>query len=77
MRSPRTPCRRPPGAAGAHVTGSLVDNGSRLTLDVHTAAGKGATGRLSREGLAFELTRVGDAVHVKGSDARRPRVRST
>lgn len=57
------------GAKGVHVSGSMVESGLPLTLDLTLVTGTGATGKISQAGLEFEIVRVGDAVYVKGSDA--------
>ena len=56
-------------ASSAHVSGRLVSNGTRITLDLSTARDKGAKGSVSVNGLGFELVKIGDTAYVKGSDA--------
>jgi hypothetical protein len=56
-------------ANSVHVAGSIVSNGSPITLDVHLLAGKGGRGQLSENGLAFELIQTGGTVYIKGSAA--------
>jgi hypothetical protein len=56
-------------ATAVHVSGSGSDNGIPLVLDLHILAGKGGKGRLSEQGLSFDLVRVGDTAYIKGSPA--------
>jgi hypothetical protein len=56
-------------AASVHVTGSITDNGTPLTIDLTLLKGKKGKGSLSERGLKFELIRVGNLVYIKGSDA--------
>jgi hypothetical protein len=56
-------------ASSAHVSGSLVSNGTPFTIDLSMVRGKGATGSVSINGLQFELVKVGDTAYIKGSDA--------
>jgi hypothetical protein len=57
------------GANSVHVSGSIVSDGSPITLDMNLLAGKGGRGKLSESGLAFELIAVGKTVYIKGSPA--------
>jgi len=57
------------GAKGVHVSGSIVDAGQKLTIDLDLVKGKGGRGTLSEQGLTFEVVRVGDTIYIKGSDA--------
>jgi hypothetical protein len=56
-------------AKTVHVSGSIVSDGSPITLDMNLLAGKGGRGQLSESGLAFELIQVGKTVYIKGSPA--------
>jgi hypothetical protein len=56
-------------ATSVHVSGSGTDNGVPLVLDLHIVAGQGGKGRLSEQGLSFDLIRVGDTAYIKGSPA--------
>jgi hypothetical protein len=56
-------------ASSAHVSGKLDSNGTPLTLDLSTVRGKGATGSASRNGLKFDIVRIGDTIYIRGSDA--------
>ncbi|HTZ85872.1 MAG TPA: hypothetical protein VMB05_04310 [Solirubrobacteraceae bacterium] len=57
------------GAKSVHVSGSIVSNGTPITLDMNLLSGKGGSGRLSENGLAFDLIQVGKTVYIKGSPA--------
>jgi hypothetical protein len=56
------------GASSAHVSGSLVSNGTPGTIDLVTAPGKGDKGSASVNGLEFDAIRIGDTVYIHGSD---------
>jgi hypothetical protein len=55
-------------ATSAHVSGSIVSNGSPITLNLDLASG-GGRGQLSLGGLGFELIEAGGSVYIKGSAA--------
>jgi hypothetical protein len=56
-------------AAGAvHVSGSIVDAGGPLTLDLTLVKGAGGRGTMSERGLTFQLVRLGDKAYIKGSE---------
>jgi hypothetical protein len=57
------------GASAVHVSGSIDNAGRPVGLDVNILAGKGARGRLSENGLSFELIQTGGSVYIKGSPA--------
>jgi hypothetical protein len=56
-------------AKSVHVSGSLVSGGTPISIDVDLIAGKGGRGKLSQNGLAFELIEVANTVYIKGSSA--------
>jgi hypothetical protein len=56
-------------ASTVHVSGSIVSGGSPITLDMNLLAGKGGRGKLSENGLAFEVIEVEGTVYIKGSPA--------
>jgi len=56
-------------ASSVHVSGSIVNAGSSITLDMNLLAGKGGRGKLSEDGLSFELIELGSTVYIKGSPA--------
>jgi hypothetical protein len=55
-------------AASVHVSGAIVE-GASLTLDMQLLAGKGGHGRITENGLSFELITLGRTVYIKGSPA--------
>jgi hypothetical protein len=57
------------GVKSVHVSGSLVSQGSPLTLDLDLVAGKGGRGQMSENGLSFQLIDVGQVVYINGSPA--------
>jgi hypothetical protein len=56
-------------AKSVHVSGSLVSGGTPISIDVNLIAGKGGRGKLSQNGLAFELIEVANTVYIKGSSS--------
>ncbi len=56
-------------ASSVHVSGSIVSNGSPITLDLDLLEGKGGRGQLSESGLSFELIQTGGTVYINGSPA--------
>jgi hypothetical protein len=57
------------GASSVHVAGSVVNAGTSIGLDMELLTGKGGRGRLSENGLSFELIEVGGYVYISGSPA--------
>jgi hypothetical protein len=57
------------GAASAHISGSIVSEGTPISLDLELLAGKGGHGQLAESGLSFQLIQVGKYVYVYGSAA--------
>jgi hypothetical protein len=55
-------------AQSAHVSGSIVSNGSPVTLDLDLGPA-GGRGTLALNGLGFELIETGGNVYIKGSAA--------
>jgi hypothetical protein len=55
-------------ARSAHVSGSIVSNGSPITLDLNLGPA-GGRGNLALNGLGFELIQTGGNVYIKGSAA--------
>jgi hypothetical protein len=55
-------------ARSAHVSGSIVSNGSPITLDLNLGPA-GGRGNLALGGLGFELIQTGGSVYIKGSAA--------
>ncbi len=56
-------------ANSVHVSGSIVSGGTPIALDMELLRGKGGKGRLSENGLSFELIETGGTVYIKGSPA--------
>lgn len=56
-------------ASSVHIAGSIVSNGSPITLNMELQAGKGGRGQLSENGLSFELIQINGTVYIKGSAA--------
>ena len=56
-------------AKSVHLAGSIVSRGTPITLDLDVLAGSGARGRLSENGLGFELIDTAGTVYIKGSAA--------
>jgi hypothetical protein len=56
-------------ATSVHVSGTLSSHGTPITLDMSLAAGKGGKGKLSENGLSFELIVVDETIYIKGSSA--------
>ena len=56
-------------ASSVHVSGAITSAGSPITLDMNLLAGKGGSGRLSENGLKFELIQTAGAIYIKGSPA--------
>jgi hypothetical protein len=55
------------GAKSVHVSGSGVDGGSPVALDLDLASGKGARGNISQGNLSFQLIEVGKLIYLKGT----------
>lgn len=55
-------------AASVHVSGAITE-GSPLSLDLRLLAGKGGRGRITQNGISFELITLGGTVYIKGSPA--------
>lgn len=56
-------------ASSVHVSGSIVSGSSPITLDMDLVAGKGGKGKLSENGISFELIQVDGTAYIKGSPA--------
>jgi hypothetical protein len=54
-------------ASSVHVSGSAVAGGLPITLDLDLLAGEGGRGKVSENGLSFEVIHLGDTVYIKGS----------
>jgi hypothetical protein len=56
-------------ATAVHVVGSGVSGGSPLVLDLYLVAGKGGKGRLTVNGLTFDIVRVGQTAYFRGDSS--------
>ena len=56
-------------ATSAHLSGSLVSNGTPVSLDLDLVSGKGGRGEMSQGGLSFQIAVVGGEVYINGSEA--------
>lgn len=56
-------------ASSVHISGHIVDNGTRVAIDLLLVKGKGGKGTMSGGGVSLQLVRVGNTAYVKGSDA--------
>jgi len=54
-------------ATSVHVTGTLASHGTPITIDMSLAAGRGGKGKLSENGLSFELIVLDETIYIKGS----------
>ena len=52
-----------------HVAGTVMDSGSRITLDLNLVNGKGGRGSIAQNGLSFQVVTVGNEVYIKGTIA--------
>ncbi|MHB8241747.1 MAG: hypothetical protein ACYDHN_07120 [Solirubrobacteraceae bacterium] len=57
------------GAATVHVSGSIVDEGKPIALDMELEAKKGGKGTITLEGLSVRLVQINGTVYINGSDA--------
>src|SRR5947209_3453744 len=55
------------GAKSVHVSGSGVDAGSKVAIDLDLADGKGARGNISQGTVSFQLIQIGQTIYLKGS----------
>jgi hypothetical protein len=56
-------------AGAVHVSGSIVERGARLSLDLHLVRNTGAVGRMGLKGGTIKLVRVGSKVYMNGNTA--------
>jgi hypothetical protein len=54
-------------ASAVHVTGSIVSGGVPITIDLSLVEGKGGKGKISQNGLSFQLIQVGGYAYISGS----------
>lgn len=56
-------------ASSVHVSGLIKSGGAPVTIDLNLAAGKGARGEISENGVSFKLILVGGTAYISGSAA--------
>ncbi|HWY89520.1 MAG TPA: hypothetical protein VNY31_02510 [Solirubrobacteraceae bacterium] len=56
-------------ASSVHVAGTLINNGTRITLNLSLASGHGGRGQISQNNLSFKLIVIGNTIYIKGSPA--------
>lgn len=56
-------------ASAVHVAGSIVDNGTPISLDMRIVKGKGGEGSLTLSGMRVDIVRLGNRLYFRGSDA--------
>jgi hypothetical protein len=52
-------------ATSVHVAGSGLSSGSPLALDLRLVAGKGGKGRVTANGITFDMVRIGPTAYFK------------
>jgi len=52
-------------ATSVHVSGSGLSSGSPLALDLRLVAGKGGKGRVTANGITFDMVRIGPTAYFK------------
>ena len=57
------------GASSVHVSGSIVNEGKSIGVDLHLVSGKGAAGTLTVEGQPIQIVEVGNGFYLKASEA--------
>src|SRR5581483_5226202 len=53
-------------AASVHVFGSGTMEGQPLRLDLYLVSGKGGRGRVTANGVSFDLIRIGSTAYFRG-----------
>jgi hypothetical protein len=56
-------------ASSAHLSGTIVSEGSPISLDLELLAGKGGRGQISQSGLSFQLIQIEGTLFLDGSPA--------
>lgn len=57
------------GAATVHVSGSIVQEGKPISLDMELESKQGGKGTIALEGLAIRIIQINGTVYINGSDA--------
>lgn len=53
-------------ATSVHISGSGLNAGSPIALNLYLVAGKGGKGTITLNGLSFQIVRIGDTAYFKG-----------
>jgi hypothetical protein len=56
-------------ARSVHVAGNVMNDGSRITLDLNLMNGRGGQGSMAQNGLSFQVLTVRDEVYIDGTIA--------
>ena len=56
-------------AQTVHISGTVANGNSPVTLDLSLVSGKGATGSMSESGLSFQIVAIDQTVYINGSPA--------
>jgi hypothetical protein len=57
------------GVQTVHVAGTISSGGTRITLDLDLANGKGGKGSMSENGLSFKIVELGKKVYISAGTA--------
>jgi hypothetical protein len=57
------------GAASVRVSGSIVDNGQPVSVDLKLVNGKGGTGSMTIQGAPVQIVDINNTLYMNGSDA--------
>jgi hypothetical protein len=57
------------GVSTVHVSGSGIENGEPISLNLSLVAGKGGRGTVSENGVGFQLVVIGKTLYFEGSAA--------
>jgi outer membrane lipoprotein-sorting protein len=55
--------------SAVHVSGSVTSSGSAIKMNLDLAAGKGAKGQMSQNGMSFQLVTDGKSVYINAGSA--------
>lgn len=57
------------GVKTVHVAGSTASGGTPVKLNLRVVSGKGGSGEISQNGLAFRIVAIDQSVYISGSDS--------
>jgi hypothetical protein len=57
------------GVKSVRVSGSIVTQNTRITLDLNLVSGKGGRGQMSESGLGFQIVVLNQTAYINGSPA--------